>query len=160
MPTIANIIIGFIFYLQQILKYLTHTVYTFNTITIYDDLFSVAPHEGNFENRKILGEKLFFSTEDLLDRKIFNDPYLYKQYLIQLRELLSQLSPDIIKRAFENTYAELYPYYSDNEIISKSEYDLYTGASLTKLKYELSVLCEKLLICRVVYIKDIDSKLK
>ena len=148
-------------YTDEVFFYVDKDINKYNIIPWdYDDLFSAAPHEGNVLNRKLRAGKLFFSTEDLLDRKIVSDPYLYKQYLIQLRELLNQLSPDVIKRAFENTYAELYPYYSDNEIISKSEYDLYTGDSLPKLKYELSTLCEKLLIYRDVYIKDIDSKIK
>ncbi len=51
---------------------------------------------------RLLGDKLFFSTEDLLDKKIVTDPYLYKTYLIQFRELLEQLSSDLLKRIFEN----------------------------------------------------------
>jgi spore coat protein H len=148
-------------YTDEVFFYVDKDINKFNIIPWdYDDLFSAAPHEGTVLNRKLRADKLFFSTEDLPDKRIAGDPYLYKQYLMQLRELLSQLSPDVIKRAFENTYAELYPYYSDKEIISKSEYDLYAGASLTKLKYELSMLCAKLLIYRDVYIKDIDSRLK
>jgi len=70
------------------------------------------------------------------------------------------LSPDVIKRIFENTYAELYPYYSNNEIISNSQYDLYKDASLIKLKNDLSTLYEKLLIYRDVYLKDIAKNVK
>ena len=125
----------------------------------YDDLFSPAPHEGDVVNKKLRADKLFFSTEDMLDKKIVSDPYLYKLYLIQLRELLGQLSPDMIKKAFENTYAELYPFYSKSELISKSAYDLYPRATLTKLKDELSILYEKLLIYRDVYIKYLDNAL-
>jgi spore coat protein H len=119
----------------------------------YDDLFSVAPHEGYAESRKFLGDKLFFSTEDLLDKKIVTDPYLYKIYLIQLGELMNQLSSDVLKRVFENTYAELYPYYSDNEIISKSQYDLYKDDNLIKLKSDLLSVYEQLIIYRNYYLK-------
>jgi spore coat protein H len=126
----------------------------------YDDLFSAGPHEESIQNRKLREDKLFFSTEDLLDRQIVVDPYLYKTYLIQFQELMNQLSPDVIKRIFENTYAELYPYYSNNEIISNSQYDLYKDASLIKLKNDLSTLYEKLLIYRDVYLKDIAKNVK
>lgn len=119
----------------------------------YDDLFSVAPHEGYAESRKFLGDKLFFSTEDLLDKKIVTDPYLYKIYLIQLGELMNLLSTDVLKRVFENTYAELYPYYSDNEIISKSEYDLYKDDNLIKLKSDLLSVYEQLIIYRNYFLK-------
>lgn len=119
----------------------------------YDDLFSTAPHEGNVASRKALGDKLFFSTEDRLDKKIVTDPYLYKIYLVQLGELMNQLSPGVLKRVFENTYAELYPYYSDNEIISKSEYDLYKDDNLIKLKSDMLSLYEQLIIYRAHYLK-------
>lgn len=126
----------------------------------YDDLFSSVPHEGETVNKAIRTDKLFFSTEDLLDRKIVSDPYLYKIYLLHLREMLGELTPEIIERAFENTYADLYPFYSNSEIISKSGYDLYPRATLTKLREELSTLYVKLLIFRDVYMKDINKKIK
>ncbi len=123
----------------------------------YDDLFSIAPHEGNVENRKILVDKLFFSTEDLLDKKIVTDPYLYKIYLIQLGELMQQLSPGVIKSVFENTYAELYPYYSNNEIISQSKYDRYKDSDLLTLKSDMLVLYEQLIFYRNIYLKYLEE---
>jgi spore coat protein H len=119
----------------------------------YDDLFSITPHEGNAENRKILSDKLFFSTEDLLDKKVVTDPYLYKKYLIQLGELMQQLSPVVIKSVFENTYAELYPYYSNSEIISQSKYDRYKDSDLFTLKRDMQALYEQLLFYRNIYLK-------
>lgn len=59
----------------------------------YDDIFFSVPHEGNIENRKLLEDKLIFSAEDMLDKKIAADPYLHKIYLIQFREVLNQLPP-------------------------------------------------------------------
>lgn len=126
----------------------------------YDDLFSLAPHEGIVESRKVLGEKLFYSAEDPLDKKIVTDPYLYQKYLIQFEELMNQLSVDVLKRAFENTYAELYPYYSDNEIISNSRYDRYKNADLIKLKSDLLSLYEQLLVYRDYYLKHIGGENK
>ena len=126
----------------------------------YDDLFSMAPHEGIVESRKVLGEKLFYSAEDPLDKKIVTDPYLYKKYLIQFEELMNQLSVDVLKRAFENTYAELYPYYSDNEIISNSRYDRYKNADLIQLKSDLLSLYEQLLVYRDYYLKHIGGENK
>ena len=121
----------------------------------YDDLFSKSPHEGNIESRRLLGDKLFFSTEDLLDKKIVNDPYMYKKYLIQFRELLEQLSSDLLKRIFENIYAELYPYYLNDEIISKSAFDRYRDTNITMLKSYILSLYEQLIIYREIYLRDI-----
>ena len=58
---------------------------------------------------KSLANKMIFSSEDQLDIKIATDPYLYKRYLIQLRQILEQLPAETLKEVFENTYAELYP---------------------------------------------------
>jgi spore coat protein H len=124
----------------------------------YDDLFSIAPHEGNVESRKFIGDKLFFSTEDQLDKKIVTDPYLYKMYLVQFRELMNQLSADVLKRIFEKTYAELYPYYSNKEIISQSKYDRYNDANLTGLKSNMLFLYDHLIIYRDIFLKYLESK--
>jgi spore coat protein H len=117
----------------------------------YDDIFFSAPHEGNIQNKKLLEGKLIFSAEDRLDSKIASDPFLHKMYLIQLKEVLNQLSPEVLKRVFENTYAELYPYYSKNEIINMSEYDAYKNANLVRLQNDMSSLYDMLRISRNQY---------
>ena len=127
----------------------------------YDDIFSAAPHEGNIvENRKIIGDKLIFSIEDLLDKKIVTDPYLYKKYLLQFEELMNQLSPEVIRRDFENTYAELYPYYSNNEIISKSGFDLYKDANLKNLKIEMLSIYQQLVTNRNIYLDYLKRQIQ
>jgi spore coat protein H len=123
----------------------------------YDDLFSLTPHEGNIEIRKSPGDKLIFSVEDLLDKKIASDPYLYQIYLIQLREVLDQLSPVVLKRVIENTYAELCPFYSDNEIISMSEYDAYKNVNFERLKNDMFSMFSQLIISRDTYLNNLRS---
>jgi len=123
----------------------------------YDDLFASAPHERNLESIKALGGKLFFSTEDLLDKKIVNDPYLYGIYLVHFKELLDKLSPDVLKCVFENTYAELHPYYSNYKIISNSKYDLRGETSLSELESNLQALYEQLVTHREVYLKYFED---
>ena len=103
----------------------------------YDDIFAAAPHEGKVNNKKVVGDKLIFSSEDLLDVKIAQDPYLYNIYLTTLRRMLDELSLPELKVIFEDTYAELFPYYSETEIISNSKYDVYKDANLENLKSEI-----------------------
>ena len=124
----------------------------------YDDLFSRSPHEGYIEGRKILVHKLFFSTEDALDKKIVADPYLYKTYLIQFRELLEQLSSDVLKRIFEDIFAELCPYYLNEEIISKSIYDRYRETNIIMLENYMLSLYEQLIVYREIYLRDIHDR--
>jgi spore coat protein H len=126
----------------------------------YDDLFSPRPHEGNTGSRSKLGDKLFFSTEDKLDEKIVNDQYLYDKYLIQLNEFLKQVSPDVLKNIFEKTYAELYPYYADIDIISNSKYDLHKNVDLTQLKNDMTIFFNQLILNRNVFLKYLDSAQK
>jgi spore coat protein H len=106
----------------------------------YDDIFAISPHEGKEIRNKILGDKLIFSSEDLLDQKIASDPYLYLRYLKTFKEVVDKLSPELMKNAIEDSYAELYPFYSDEEIISNSKFDYFKDVSLENLReYMISI---------------------
>ncbi len=124
----------------------------------YDDIFSVAPHEGFEKSRKYTGEKLIFSVEDPLDKKIIADPYMYKMYLIQLESMLKELSPDVLKSIFEKTYSELYPYYTNQEIISQSKYDSHKNTNLPELKSRLELLYDQLLVSRRILLNMISDQ--
>jgi hypothetical protein len=117
----------------------------------------LTPHEGNFEISKIPGDRLIFSAEDLLDKKIASDPYLYQIYLIQLRELLDHLSPAVLKRIIENTYSELCPFYSNNEIINMSGCDAYKNASFERLKNDMFSIFSQLIISRDTYLNNLRN---
>jgi spore coat protein H len=132
-------------YTDELFLYIDPAINKFKIIPWdYDDLFLPAPHEGREESRKILGDKLLFSSEDLLDQKIAADPYLYKIYLTHLKEILLQLPAETLKEDFENTYAELYPYYSDNELISMSKFDSHKETNLSRLENNLRLLFNQL----------------
>jgi spore coat protein H len=103
----------------------------------YDDIFASQPHEGNIGGRSANENKLLFSSEDLLDQQIALDPYLYEKYLNQLNEVLVTLTPTKIKHIIEETYAELYPYFNQEEIIGMSTFDAFQNANLENLRSEL-----------------------
>ena len=97
----------------------------------------------------------------MLDQKIANDPYLYQKYIIQLNEAFTQLSPSTLKNVFENTYADLYPYYSNGEIIGMSQHDLYKNVTIEILQEDLTGLFKQLTISRInflKYLKDTNEK--
>jgi spore coat protein H len=123
----------------------------------YDDLFLSAPHEGNIY-RKRFEDKLIFSSEDMLDAKIASDDYLHNIYLVQFNEVMNELSPDVLKRVFENTYAELYPYYSTNEIIKMSEYDAYKNVNFKRLQNDMFALYNQLRFSRSIYLENLNKK--
>jgi spore coat protein H len=146
-------------YTDEVYFYFDPGINKFNILPWdYDDLFHPAPHEGNIENKKLLTDKLIFSAEDQLDKKIAADPYLHKIYLNQLGVMLDQLSPEVLRKVFENTYTELYPYYSTNEIINMSDYDAYKNANITKLQNDLSLLYQQLRISRDYYLDLLKSR--
>jgi len=125
----------------------------------YDDLFFSIPHEGKIENRMLPEDRLIFSAEDLLDEKITTDPYLYKIYLIQLSEILTQFSPGILKNVFENAYAELYPYYANDEIIRMSGYDRYKNANFERLQKDMLSMFLQLKFSRDLYLNNLRSNI-
>ena len=123
----------------------------------YDDIFATTPHEGLKQRDKLIGDKLIFSSEDLLDITIATDPYLYMVYLERLKELLESLSPDLFKQIIERTYAELFPFYSQREIISNSQYDQFKDASMQNLQSYLSDIYLSLCGFRSSYLEYLDS---
>ncbi len=106
----------------------------------YDDIFAGTPHEGKDKAKRFVGDKLIFSAEDDLDVKIATDQFLYNKYLDIMKEVIETLSPKNLKEVFDNTYAELYPYFSEKEIISQAQFDAYKNANLENLKTELVTL--------------------
>ena len=127
----------------------------------YDDIFAAAPHEGMDAKKKNIGDKFIFSSEDKLDQKIANDPYLYDKYLTQLNKMLTQLSASTLKKIFENTYADLYPYYSNEEIIGMSQYDQYKNVNINILQKDINILFNQLIMSRISlldYLKNLLEK--
>jgi spore coat protein H len=125
----------------------------------YDDIFHLAPHEGNTETGRNTEEKFIFSAEDLLDEKIAEDPYLYKIYLAQFREVLNQLSPAVMKKVFETTYAELYPYYKNEAIIRMSAYDAHKNVNIESLQNDMFAMYAQLKISREIHLNNLNNKL-
>jgi spore coat protein H len=126
----------------------------------YDDIFASQPHEGAIGGRSAVENKLLFSSEDLLDQAIALDPYLYNKYLHQLRDMLTRLTPLTIKRIIEETYVELYPYFSREEIIAMSAFDAYQHASLDNLQSEMHSTFQSLTTARESFLDYLNKTLK
>lgn len=122
----------------------------------YDDILATTPHEGIKERNKAIGNKLLFSSEDLLDKKIATDPYLYRIYMERLNEVITTLSPGLIKLVVEKTYAELYPFYWDDNIISNVQFDYHKDASIINLKAYLSQIYFQLIDYGNIYVEYLD----
>lgn len=125
-------------YTDELFLYLTKDENRFDIIPWdYDDIFMRQPHEG-FENRnKVMDHQLIYSGEAHLDIVIDNDTFLYQKFLQSFKEILKILNPDVIKDSFEKVYAELYPYYTDQELIAQSEFDQSGLTDLEILKTDL-----------------------
>lgn len=107
----------------------------------YDDIFAGQPHEiGNewapgtlFGTREYfsmddivadVGSKLLYSIEDDLDYKIAKDSLIYQEYLKTLRTVIEKIDLATIDRVFDYTYDHIGPFYSNDEIIYQSKYDV------------------------------------
>lgn len=114
----------------------------------FDDIFSSVPHEGYDHIDPVIIDKYIFSSEDPLDVKIVEDEYLYSIYLDQFHNILTTLSPEKIKEELEIIFSELYPYYSNEEIMNMSKYDWFDEVNFTTLKKELNSIYSDLLNTR------------
>lgn len=114
----------------------------------FDDIFSSVPHEGYDHIDPVIIDKYIFSSEDPLDVKIVEDEYLYSIYLDQFHNILTTLYPEKIKEELEIIFSELYPYYSNEEIMNMSKYDWFDEVNFTTLKKELNSIYSDLLNTR------------
>ncbi len=107
----------------------------------YDDIFSDQPHEigrpwavgtvfgqrqyaGSDDIIADVGSKLIFSIEDDLDYKIARDNFLYQEYLKTLRSVIEKIDIETLDKVFDYTFEHIGPFYSNDEIIKLSKYDV------------------------------------
>lgn len=107
----------------------------------YDDIFAELPHEIGkswavgtvFGHRQYnrtedvvadVGFRLMFSIEDDLDYKIVRDNFLYQQYLKTLRSVMEKIDIKALDDVFDYTLEHIGPFYSNDEIIKLSKYDV------------------------------------
>jgi len=136
-------------YTDELFFYLTADENRFDIIPWdYDDIFMRQPHESFKQRNRVLDHRLLFSGEEYLDIVIDSDDYLYHKFLLNFQRLLEILKPDTVRDIFEKVYRELYPYYSDPEVIAQSEYDQFGLTDLNTLKEDLQHQFQFLLIQR------------
>ena len=66
---------------------------------------------------------VFFSIEDDLDYKIATDNYLYQIYLVQLSNLMTELSDGTLSMIVSDVFNEIRPFYDNNDVLKQSIYD-------------------------------------
>ena len=124
----------------------------------YDDIFASSPHEGIVQKRKNIGSKLIFSSEDKLDLKIANDPYLYNAYLQQLEKVIKALTPSVLKKSVENVYAELCPFYIKPEIMQNVQHDAFKDANFKTLHESMTNIYNLLVNSRGYFLQALDNE--
>ena len=110
-----------------------------------DDIFADEPHEGKKQREATSSNKYIFSTEEVLDRKIATDGFLYDKFLQELEMVIDLLNPMVVQKELKDIYSELYPYYSNKEIISMSESNFYPKADLKSMELDIYVLYQTLI---------------
>ena len=124
----------------------------------YDDLFSFEPHEGRKERDQVLGGKLIFSSEDSLDVAIASDEYMYDIYLEELGSLMETLDEAAIKAALEEVYADVFPFYTNQDIIYMSKYDFHGKVNEAKLDRLMKNYYSRLLTTRKKALEILKKK--
>ncbi len=122
----------------------------------FDDILSYDPHEGKEARDKILGDKLIFSSEDILDRTIAMDPILYKKYCTRLGIVAGILGAETtLKTNLDYIQNSLSPYFNLRCVSEMSLLDA-NPTNAEQMKKQL-VKTHSYLIRRS---KDIKNKLK
>lgn len=108
----------------------------------YDDIFMIHPHEGlSQRNSRIDPSSMVFSSEDRLDVKIANDPYLYGLYVKHLSSVFEEISKESLEKVLENIYTDLSPLFESSSIMKAASKDGYqTNSKL--LRAELNNVYE------------------
>ena len=109
-----------------------------------DDLFRFVPHEGSKLRNERLGDKLIFSSEDLLDRVIAGDPVLYKAYLKEFENVLGVFSTPNVQIILQDIFCEVRPYFNDPQMIAQSKYDKFGLTSMEVLKKDMMSIYDNL----------------
>lgn len=123
----------------------------------FDDILKSQPHEGIEERDKVQTDKLIFSLEDALDKKIASDQVLYKRYLAAYVTLLDTLTADKLKQVLVGVYNDVYPYYLKEGIIAQSQYDQYGQTDLTKLEADLNSIYRYISMKTIELRKEIET---
>jgi spore coat protein H len=104
----------------------------------YDDVFASQPHEGQKRRDHMLGGQLLFSSEAPFDLVIAKDEYLYQLYLEGFKDVLKTISPEVLRNSFLQVFQELYPFFSDPEVMAQSQFDQSGMTNLELLKQDLN----------------------
>jgi len=126
----------------------------------FDDVFAAQPHEGWQKRNARMQRQLIFSSESSFDRSIDHDTFLYKKYLETFQVVVEVLTPEKIQNIFEQVYNELYPFYSDDNLISQSRYDLSGYTDLEKLKEDLNASFNLIMNRRMALVKMIEDEIR
>jgi spore coat protein H len=96
----------------------------------YDDIFMIHPHEGiEVRNKRIDPSSLIFSSEDKLDVKIANDPYLYAEYKKHFSSVFEELSQQRVEEVLLNIYSDLSPLFGSSPVLEAVSKDGYQTSS-------------------------------
>jgi len=123
----------------------------------YDDIFAREPHEGlDIRSDRFKPGTMLFSSEDMLDRTIATDSCLYKQYLLQLRQVLQRIDACLLQHTLQEIYRDLYPLYSDETILAALKKDGY-HADLELLENSMQQVFNQLTFSRTSFEEMISS---
>ncbi|MGC3948563.1 MAG: CotH kinase family protein [Chryseolinea sp.] len=104
----------------------------------FDDILKGHPHEGAEARSKVQSDKLIFSLEDELDKKIASDSFLYEKYLRTYESFLKALTKERLRNVLTRVFDDVYPYYMQQDIIAQSQYDQYGRTDLGLLEGDLN----------------------
>ncbi len=126
----------------------------------FDDILSQQPHEGMKKRNQSLDDQLIFSSEDLLDRTIARDSFLYRKYLIKAQEVLNILTTEKMQEIFDRIGEDLELYLRDWDIIEVASRDEQPPEGIQGLQKNLNGTYSYLKTRRRLMLRKIKNALK
>jgi spore coat protein H len=124
----------------------------------YDDILKIEPHEGKEARKTMLADKMLFSTEDVLDRSIGSDDFLYHQYRLELKNTLMILSQEKIKATMDLVKEELASLARDPEVVAASRYLDAVPFDPGKAQLDMDRSYDFLILRRAALLRQLSEK--
>ncbi|MBS1545381.1 MAG: CotH kinase family protein [Bacteroidetes bacterium] len=105
----------------------------------YDDIFKPLPHEGSEARGEVDRNRMVFSIEDDLDKKIASDPIIYQHYFEAFKRLCMDLTEDQLRKTGQQVLKELEILGSDPRVAEASRFLDKTSFDMEAAKTDLNI---------------------
>ncbi len=121
----------------------------------YDDIFKPLPHEGSEARGEVDRNRMVFSIEDDLDKKIASDPVIYQYYVEAFKRLCIDLTEEQLRKTGQQVLKELEILGRDPRVAEASKFLDKVSFDMESAKTDLNVAINSVVNRRNAITKNI-----